>query len=187
VRSALGFAGRVFLERLPSPPCLSRLAQRFDTLFVDPREVLLPAHVLAPDKGRLDCGPWKSGICKHIECKARNRSLHVRLVGAPARISEWEVAEEKARYAALFNDVARAANDDGCNAVGFEVSCDQTHGLVADGSQWDKQRHVYRVFATTAENLGRIVFDRAALAVVGGDAVKARRNAADASFFCKGL
>ena len=47
------------------------------------------------------------------------------------RIAEREVDVEKARHAAVLDDVPRRGDHHGRNAVGFEMPCDQTHGLVA--------------------------------------------------------
>ena len=48
--------------------------------------------------------------------------------------SQREIGEDKARHAAVLNDVKGGADDDRRNAVGLQKSGNQTHGLVADGS-----------------------------------------------------
>jgi hypothetical protein len=49
-------------------------------------------------------------------------------------VSQREVAEQEPWDAAGFDDVFRAAHDDGGDAVGLEMARDQAQALVADGA-----------------------------------------------------
>ena len=63
----------------------------------------------------------------------------------------------------VFHDVERGAHAECGYAHGFEMSCDQTHGLMADGSQRDQKGEVDSLclepFDDTRDNL----FPRSAL------------------------
>ena len=48
---------------------------------------------------------------------------------------QGKIGEDKARHAAMLDDVARGPDHDSRNAIGFEVPGYQTHGLVADRSE----------------------------------------------------
>mgnify|MGYP003347131234 CR=1 FL=1 len=96
-----------------------------------------------------------------------------------AGVAEREIGEQEPRHAAVLDDIARRADDHRRDAVRFQVAGDQTHGLVADRSQRGEDRGLGFVFLQAAQDLGGVLFDRLAMAVVGGGAVEAARQAAD--------
>ena len=59
-----------------------------------------------------------------------------------ARVAQREIREDETRHAAVLDDVEGGSNDDGGDTVGFQISGDQTHGLVADGSKRGQDRGV---------------------------------------------
>ncbi len=67
-----------------------------------------------------------------------------------ARITEREVQEHKPGHAAMFNNVLGRTEHDRWDAVRFEVSCNQTHGLVTDRSNRCHHRQVDVVFQAAA-------------------------------------
>src|SRR4029079_15979836 len=89
------------------------------------------------------------------------------LVRLAAGIAEREIAEQEARRAGPFDDVLGGPHDHRRDAVSFEVSGDQTHGLVADGSSRHQQSGVVLVLPAARQDLRRIGLDRYALAAVG--------------------
>ena len=93
----------------------------------------------------------------------------------PARIAQWEIAEEKARHAAMFDDVPGRADDHGRDAVRFEMTGDQTDGLVADGSKCCENRRVDLVFAQSPQDLRCVVLVRLPMTVIGRCTVEAWR------------
>ena len=54
----------------------------------------------------------------------------------------------------MLDDVPGATHDHGGDAVGFEVTCDQTHGLVTDGSERNQQRDVRRILKCRGVSAG---------------------------------
>ena len=80
-----------------------------------------------------------------------------------ARIAERKVVEEKTRNSALLDDVSRRSNHHSRDAVLLEVATDQTHGLVADGSERNEQRDIDFIFTTACKNFRRILFNGATL------------------------
>ncbi len=50
--------------------------------------------------------------------------------------------EEGARWAHALRYLAQQLDGDRGDALAFQFGCDQTHGLVAEGSHGDQQRHV---------------------------------------------
>ena len=77
------------------------------------------------------------------------------------------------RHPNVFDNIDRRANDERWNALGFELPCNQTHGLVANGSQRDKERDIDRVFSTQAEDLRRVDLFGVTLRIVGRHRVEA--------------
>ena len=73
----------------------------------------------------------------------------------------------------MLDDVLGRAHDHRGDAVPFEISGDQTHGLVTDGSSRHQQRRVDLVLPAARQDLRRIGLQRHALAAVGRRAVEA--------------
>ena len=72
-------------------------------------------------------------------------ALHFNIERRTTRTPEGKIDKQKTRYAAVLNDVPRRTDDYGRNAIGLQVSGNQTHGLVADGSVWYQKSYVYIV------------------------------------------
>ena len=100
-----------------------------------------------------------------------DRSLHIDLIWFPAGIAEREVDEQEAGHAAMFDDVARSPDDDRRDTVRFEMTGNQTHGLVADGSDRRQDRQIDIFITAAAQHLRRIDLARLTLAVGVVDAV----------------
>jgi hypothetical protein len=166
---------------------LARCAQFLDALRVDSCVALLPTGILAPNERCLRSRARQRGALEQVAGVAHDGALHLAFVGPAAGIAEGKVAEQEARNATLFDDVAGATHDDCGDAIGFEVACNQTHGLVADGSERNQQRGVDPILSAAAQNLGGVKLDGAALAVVGGHTVEVRGNGADPALAGQGL
>ena len=69
----------------------------------------------------------------------------------------------------VLNNVQRAADDDCRNAAVFQITGNQTHGLVADRSQGYQTGDIHLVFLQLTQNDRRILFDGLPLTVGGGD------------------
>ena len=101
-----------------------------------------------------------------------NFGLHRAIARLAAGIAEGKVAKQKSRDATFFNDVARRADDDSGDSVLFQMPRDQTHGLVTDRSERNKESDIHSIQKAACKNLGRIVFHCSTLAVVRGHAVE---------------
>ena len=69
----------------------------------------------------------------------------------------------------VLNNVQRAADDDCRNAAVFQITGNQTHGLVADRSQGNEDCDIHLVFVHEVNNGGRVFFNGLSLTVGGGD------------------
>ena len=67
----------------------------------------------------MESGAWIERGFEQVQGHADDGVLHVDVIGLAAGIAEWKVGEEKAWYAALFDDVTGGTDDDGGDAVGF--------------------------------------------------------------------
>ena len=94
-------------------------------------------------------------------------------MGAAAGVSEREVREEEAGDAAVLGDVAGAADYDGGDAAGFEVTSGQSDGLMADRSDGDEESDVDAVILKVLQQRGPVGFAGVALGVLGRKAVEA--------------
>jgi hypothetical protein len=72
---------------------------------------------------------------EHIKRDVDDLALHRGVKRLPAWIAERKVGENEAGDAALLDDVARGADYDRRYAVRFEMTRNQTHGLVANRSK----------------------------------------------------
>ena len=72
----------------------------------------------------------------------------------------------------FLDDIPGGPDDNRRNAGGLEVSCDQTHGLVADGSKRNKQGDIDTIPAHPRLDLRGILFECQSLAVVCRNAVE---------------
>ena len=93
-----------------------------------------PIFVVAPDIGRLHGGAGRSRVLEQLHTEFENSMLMVGVKTTTARIAEREVKEDKPGYSTVLNNVLGGSEHDGRNAVRFEVTCNQTHGLVTDRS-----------------------------------------------------
>ena len=82
-------------------------------------------------------------------------------------IPQREVAEQEPRHAAEFHQVLGAAHDHGRDSIRLKMPCDQTHGLMTDGSIGDQNRGVGSGGADISEDFGRVLLDGDFLAAVG--------------------
>ena len=111
----------------------------------------------------------------------QNAALRLVVKRLAAGVAEWEVTEHEPRHATLLDDVAGGADDDGRDAVRFEVPGYQTHGLVADRSDTDQDRGVDLCLTHPLEDHGRVALDRLALAAHRWYAVELLSESADAA------
>ena len=90
-----------------------------------------------------------------IECLVEGEIVCRAIAGRTAWVPERKVGEHESRDAALLDDVTSAADDHGWSPGGLEMACDQTHGLMTDGSKRDQQHHVDAVLiAPLGDTLG---------------------------------
>ncbi len=100
---------------------------------------------------------------EQVEPEGQDRALHIEVVRLAGGVAQRKVAEDEARYGAVLDDIARAAEQNGRDAVGFQVPRGQTHGLVANGSDRGEDRHVHSVLSHLPQDLRRIDGPRLAI------------------------
>jgi len=165
---------------LPAAALFSLPGERFAVTVVDPHEGVAPL-VVAPAKRRLNRGAGHPGPLKQIKGSSHDRALHLGVPGLPAGVSQWEVGEHEAGDAAFLDDVAGRAQYYRRHAVFFEVSGDQTHGLVADRSECREEHGADTILTAPLKDLRGVPQRCPALAVVGGDPIEAGRHRLDAA------
>ncbi len=107
-------------------------------------------------------------MLEQIEGHTQTLLLHVSVTGSTNRVPEREIGEEESGHTTVLDDVAPGADDDGGQAGRFELTGNQTHGLVADWSEGDQQDDVDVVLAAPLDDGRRVDLDGASLAVLGG-------------------
>jgi len=105
--------------------------------------------------------------------------LHLCVIWLTAGVAEREIGEQKTGHAAMFNDILRGPENNRWHSMSFKVPGDQTHGLMADGSQRDEKRNVGIVLTTTLKDFRSIRFHRSAMTVFGWCAIKVCANGTD--------
>ncbi len=85
--------------------------------------------------------------------------LQFGVIRLPQRIAMLKGHKERARWANLLGDHAQELDHDGGDPAPFERGGDQTHGLVAGGSDGDEEGEVDLVLNKDLRGLGGCVFD----------------------------
>ncbi len=98
------------------------------------------------------------------------------------RNSEWitkrEIGEQESWHCTVSDDVEGRANDHGRDAILFQNSRRQTHGLMTDGSERNEEGNIRAVFPTSPQYFRRIAVQSTALTVLRGYAVESSRQCA---------
>ena len=128
------------------------------------------------------CTTPASGF-EQLNCLSNNRQLLIAVTGFTAGVAEWEIHVQIAGYTAGFDNIKGRANNRGRNAIGFQMSGYQTHGLVTDRSQRNKQRQIYLILLTQFKDARRIGLPGVALAVFGRNTIEPRTQLAHNPFF----
>lgn len=103
--------------------------------------------ILFPAIGRHHCGAPNLRNFQELEGLADKDLLHIAVPGITAGIAERKVCEKETRYTAMLHHIHRRADDRGRDAVCFEMSGDQTHGLVTDRSKRAEDCRIRAVLA----------------------------------------
>jgi len=165
---------------LTAAELFSLVGERFAVTVIDPHEGIAPLLV-APLERRLNRGAGHPGPLQQIKGSSQDRALHLSVPGLPAGVSQREVGENEAGDAAFLDDVPGRPQYCSRYAVLFEVSGDQTHGLVADRSECREEHGVDSILTAPLKDLRGILQRCPALAVVGGDPIEAGRDRHDAA------
>lgn len=132
--------------------------------------VALPGLVAGPALGRYGGLAGHPGCVEPAQRQVYGGRLGFRVMGLSGGVAEGEIAPDEAGHPDPFHDVAGAAEDNGGNAVPFEVSGDQTHGLMADRSRRHQQRNVGVQATAGVEGGWRVLVDGGPLTAIGGNA-----------------
>ena len=85
-------------------------------------------------------------LFQQLKAKVENRALLFDVKRLSTRTAEGEIDMKHTCDAAMLDNVARGGNHHGRNAVLFEIARNQTHGLVANGSDRDHYGDIGAVF-----------------------------------------
>ena len=133
----------------------------------DVHEVVLPARIVAPRLRRDECRPRRSCGLEQPKRRGKRRLLRCPVERLAGGIAERKVAEVKARYADVLDDIARAPHHNRWYAVFFEVTRDEARRLMADRAVRHQQGDVRVQVTAGGEHIGGIAFERRALAAIG--------------------
>ena len=123
-----------------------------------------------------------TGGVEKAERLTHDGQLHGFVAGFATGVTQGKIHVEKAGHAAVLDNVASRAKHHGRQTIGFQVSGNQTHGLVADRSQRYQQGQVNLVLPAELQNCGRVLFHGGPFAVLCGHAEKTGSQAADSAF-----
>src|SRR6185436_9149744 len=84
-------------------------------------DLVLPGVVGAPFVRRDHGGAGGARADEQVEPEGQDRALHIEVVRLASGVAQRKVAEDEARYGAVLDDIARAAEQNGRDAVGFQV------------------------------------------------------------------
>jgi hypothetical protein len=124
-------------------------------------------------------------MLEQLEAELQHLVLLHRIEAASARIAQGEVAEHEAGNAAMFDDVFRGAEQDSRYAGSFELTGNQTHGLVTHRSDGRHYRNVDFFFDAAPDRFRSVDIGGLSLRVAGVDAVKTRGKGADSTLLDK--
>ena len=104
--------------------------------------ILFPVWRASPDERRLPGRARRSRVLQKRKREKKRLFLRGRVVRPPGGVPQGEIAEQKARDAAIFDDIVRAAQDHGGDAVRFQMPRGKREALVANGAIGDQKRRV---------------------------------------------
>ena len=171
------FATRPLFGDLSSSPSLARLRERLPVIIAHPHVSLPPSFVgcaLRPGLWSLHGRTRQPGALNKFQRTTDDLVLHFHIPGLSTGIPKGKIHEQEARHATLLDDVPGGPDDNRWNAGGLEVSCDQTHGLVADGSKGNEKGNIDAILTHPCFDLRGVLFERQPLAVVRRDSVEPR-------------
>jgi len=98
---------------------------------------LTPITGFIPLEPSLDSGAGETAMLEQVKSHADNLLLHRNVIRPAAGIAKRKIGKDKARDPTLLYNVTGGAENNGRDAVGFEMTGDQSDRLVADRSQGD--------------------------------------------------
>ena len=152
---------------------LRRLVARLSRIVAACRPSLVAPDVITPGVRQAQDLTWLRGLFQRGDAGLYNRALIGRVERLAAGVSEWIVKEDGARRLARLHDVECTGQADCRDAMRFEVSRDQTHGLVTHGSHRYEQDRVYLLTTHGVEHGRRQFVAHPALRI---DAAHAREH-----------
>ena len=164
--------------------CLSNSARRRAISSGDMRAMFwkssFQSGLLLQAKRRLHGGARGGRGLQHLQGKLQREGLRLRVLGPPCGIAEREVGEQQPRHADVLDDVLGATHHHGGDAGRLQRTRGEADALVADGAVGEEQRRIDAIGLAARHQLRAVDLQRHAVAAVGGQPVKARRNRADA-------
>ena len=118
-----------------APPFVANGQQTLPVLGQNPIIARAPLRIIRTphEGGQHGCARGRCGF-QHLQRQPHSRQVHVGLPWQATRIAKREIRKDEAWYATMFNNIASGTDNDGWNTRGFEMTCGQTHGLVANWS-----------------------------------------------------
>ncbi len=97
---------------------------------------------------------WRFGRRQRIQRCRYDPQLIFRIEWAAAGMAERVVDENTAWCTSGLDDIERACETNGGEACCFQVSCNQTHGLMTDWSHRDQKNSIDILLSKSLLNLG---------------------------------
>ena len=108
-----------------------------------------------PAKRQINNLPRSRGRIKHFEGFEDHRSLLPGVARLAERVAERPLDVDGSRRIHFFGIFPHDRHPDSRDAGFFNLSLDQSHGLVADASGWGQQHHVYFLLPELCDDLLR--------------------------------
>ncbi len=105
-----------------------------------------------------------------LHAGADNLVLGIKVERGTHGVAEGVIDKQPARRPAGFDDVEGAAKDYRGDTFGFQMTGDQTHGLMAHGSHGDKEGCIYLLGTKISRQIRDQFFDHPALGIYAAHA-----------------
>ena len=144
------FIGLLFVLSLHFTALTSCFSKKFTVWIIYVHVAIAPkvVFIYCPSKSGLNCRSWLPWIHQQIKCLTDQSLLHSNVPWFSAWVSKWKINKQKSWYTAFLNNISCRTNHDSADSFWFKMSCNQTHGLVADWSKWNQNGNVNSVFFT---------------------------------------
>lgn len=111
-----------------------------------PHDHVLPSIVFGPTHGQIDDAAGMAHVFKAMASEFQNLTLLIQIPGAAGCLAKRIVQIQGPWCANRLRNGAGTGQTQSSDSRNLKSSCDQSDGLMTDGSDRDQQREIYFVF-----------------------------------------